>query len=535
MRSNPIIAEMKIGLNPLMFRWSGKLPGLRRGFEMRILGAFCILVAFPVVLPESDLNAGTERLVILHTNDIHDHVRASPAGGGLPYVSSYVKQVREKEPAVLLLDAGDVGEKGDYVGMKTRGAITWEAMGQIGYDGVVVGNHDFDPLSIEELRLRERLLGEPILCLNILGRDGNPLFKASRIFEVGELKVGVIGMIVPRKPELGGLNLLESGNALQREAKRLRPLVSLVVALCHDSVEVCAEWSRMAPEVSVFISGHSHDVLRKPYVVQETGGLIVQAGYNVEWVGRLELEIDRESGEIMTYDGRVVPMEPGIVQPDEAMVDWVRKRESALAPEATEWVFDNPSPIGKLGVAQLAAESLRVAAGADIGFCHPDAVIRSDLPTGSVDFNTLFLTGGFYGHTTVVAELSGIEIEAYIHALSAWEREQPVVSGFRVIRETTHRGAVIRHTDLDPSKTYRVAMPEVEWERRILRMIGKAIAAFPDNPLAAREFNASVVEPTFTRSMISYIRQVIKEGDTVADKIEQLAAGSGLGVSPGVR
>lgn len=47
------------------------------------------------------LPAKATRLVILHTNDVHDHVRPGYDGaGGLPYVSGYIRQVRAVEPAV---------------------------------------------------------------------------------------------------------------------------------------------------------------------------------------------------------------------------------------------------------------------------------------------------------------------------------------------------------------------------------------------------------------------------------------------------
>ena len=55
-------------------------------------------------------------LLILHTNDLHDHVRQDyDDAGGLAYVAGYVDSVRAERGDVLLLDAGDVMEKGDLV------------------------------------------------------------------------------------------------------------------------------------------------------------------------------------------------------------------------------------------------------------------------------------------------------------------------------------------------------------------------------------------------------------------------------------
>lgn len=52
-------------------------------------------------------------LTVLHTNDHHGHVLKfydypAPDNGGLPARATYVKQVRQEVPNLLVLDAGDV-------------------------------------------------------------------------------------------------------------------------------------------------------------------------------------------------------------------------------------------------------------------------------------------------------------------------------------------------------------------------------------------------------------------------------------------
>jgi 2',3'-cyclic-nucleotide 2'-phosphodiesterase (5'-nucleotidase family) len=60
-----------------------------------------------VLVAASAVSGQAARLLILHTNDLHDHVRAGEIRlGGLPYVSGYVKQVRARRSDVLLVDAG---------------------------------------------------------------------------------------------------------------------------------------------------------------------------------------------------------------------------------------------------------------------------------------------------------------------------------------------------------------------------------------------------------------------------------------------
>lgn len=219
--------------------------------------------------------ADTARLLILHTNDLHDHARPGDGGhGGLPYVSGYIRQVRAERKDVLVLDAGDVTEKGDMVAFKSGETLMWELLRRIGYDAVTPGNHDEDA-GRDGLHRYEKILGQPLLNLNLVRADGTPEYTPSRIVEVAGLRVGIIGLIVPRK-ELG-LAFEESGRALAIEAQRLKREVHLVIALCHEGSRNCAAWSKQAPAVDVFVSGHTHEPLAKPAVAPETNAIIRRA------------------------------------------------------------------------------------------------------------------------------------------------------------------------------------------------------------------------------------------------------------------
>jgi 2',3'-cyclic-nucleotide 2'-phosphodiesterase (5'-nucleotidase family) len=466
--------------------------------------------------------ASSARLVILHTNDLHDRVRAGDQGqGGLPYVSGYIRQVRAERSDVLALDAGDVAEKGDLVAFRTHSVLTYEALGRIGYDAVTIGNHDHESTDYTWLHRYEQAMGRPFVCLNLLDRSGAPAFAPSRIVERNGLKVGIIGLIVPRQEQC--LDHAESGRALAREAVRLRAAgVHLVIALCHEGTHRCTEWARAAPEVQVFVSGHTHEVLAAPVVVPETGALIVQAGCYARFVGRLELEVDLATRKIVRSAGALVPMQHDRVPVDGTLLALVREREQALAPEATEPVFANPAEVGGAALARLAAEGLRRATGADAAFCHPYQVIRDTLPPGKIDVNALFRTGGQRGHENVLVELTGTQIEAYMNALLSVQKEPPEWTGFRVTAVTAAGGEQYR-VELEPQQRYRVVMPRIEWETRFLRLANRMREQNPRHPLATHPGATTPVEATFTSALRAYINVLLVEGDTVQARAEQLA------------
>lgn len=465
-------------------------------------------------------------LVILHTNDIHDHVRPGDGGrGGLPYVAGYVQAVRDAEPAVLLVDAGDVTEKGDLVAFRRRGRMTYEMMRRMNYDAVTIGNHDFDDVTLADIKEFEEALGQPLLNLNIRRPDGRGQFQPSRIVERGDLRIGMIGMIVPRSAERGGLDAAASGQALSREAQRLRSLgAQLIVAVCHESVDGCAAWAKHAPEVHVFVSGHSHEELGAPRVEPETGALIVQAGHYAEWVGRLEIEFDPQALRIVNHRGRLVPMDHDAIGPDAPMLEWVLEQEREFAPEAKELVFNNPAYMDGFSLARIAADGLRRLAGADIGFCHPYQIIRDELPAGPVDVNKIFKTGGQRGRECIMVELSGTEIERYINLLYIRQGEPPEWSGFRGGKagDAPH---VSYRTDLDPWRRYQVVMPKLEWETRYLKLARKAEKEFPEHANAAEAAIVAPVDLDFTEAVVSSIRRTLQAGGTAQGLADAIARG----------
>lgn len=496
--------------------------------SLRFSPVWRLLLVGALLLPSClvlRLGAGeTTRLLILHTNDHHDHLRAGPGGvGGLPYVSGFIRSVRTQHPDVLLLDAGDVTEKGDLVGFRTQGIMTFEAMRRIGYDAVTPGNHDFDDLPLSQLRAFERALGQPLVCLNVRGPGDAPLFAGSRLFVKAGLHVGVIGLLTPRPTELGGLDFAASGRALAAESARLRALgAHVVIALCHESESKCAQWSRAAPDVQVFVSGHSHRVLNEPMIVPETGAIIVQAGSYARWVGWLELEVDPASQRIVSHSGRLVPMTHREVPVDAEMLAWVKEREQELAPEADDFVIENPTEVDAFAVATLGAEALRIAGGAEVAFCHRHQIIRNILPVGPLDVNDVFKAGGQRGAVIVEARLTGAQIAAYADALEQIQREPPSWAGFRRWR-TTEGAAGVTRTDLDPGRTYRVVMAQLEWDTRFLRLAGRRAATDPRDVLGSAARTAvRTIDVSFTDAVVAYLRAIGNAGETPAARIAAL-------------
>ena len=475
--------------------------------------------------PMAGAAAELRTLLILHTNDLHDHLRPGYDGlGGMPYVAGYVRQVRAERNDVLLLDAGDVMEKGDMVAFLTQSRLMYEAMSRIGYDATTVGNHDL-AYGVDHLRKCAALAADmALLCLNYLRPDGTRHFDASRVFMVNDVRVGVIGMTIPKGGEL--MTPETAGDALQEEAVHLKEDAHLVVALCHFSTRECAAMSARAPAVDVFIAGHSHEITRDPIRLENTGALVTQAGYYARYVGRLELVVDLDARRIADAKGQIVDMRHDAVPCDEALLAWVREQEAAIAPDASRIVARADRSLNGKAAAILAAAALRRQTGADIAFCHPGQIIRSGLPAGELDVNAFFRTGGQRGKKIVAVTLTGRQIEAYLGGLVTWRYGNTEWSGFHAtLRRGPDGNGWSAQTDLESDRAYRVVMPELEWRTRYHKVFERIVRA--GGATAADLPKPSPLDITFTEAVTAYLEEVL-DGDAPLDAhVRALAQGIG--------
>lgn len=94
------------------------------------------------------------KLTILHTNDIHSRFEETTAFGGQCFArdriagkcyggvarrATIIKQIRQKEKNVILLDAGDA-MTGTLWYDVYKGNVTWTMMNELNYDAMV-GRH----------------------------------------------------------------------------------------------------------------------------------------------------------------------------------------------------------------------------------------------------------------------------------------------------------------------------------------------------------------------------------------------------------
>jgi len=409
-----------------------------------------------------------DTVVILYTNDLHGRLKPNRTGvGGMAYVSGYVQLVRQERPDVLLLDGGDVCEKGDMLEVFTKGEAMYRAMSTVGYDAGAPGNHDF-VYGLDQLLANGKVGGFPLVCANVVKTDTRgPLFDPYVEMDVDGVRVGVIGGTISYGAREGRETLDVPGLAavMKRYVAELEPRVQLIVAVVHLGSRDGRQLSALVDGLDVIVTGHTHEVLAEPIIAEEGGAIIVQAGQYATHVGRLELKIDMATEAILEHRGRLVELGHDTHAPDEKLASDIATWNKDTCPEADELIGTAPETLASRGgltpFGEWTAQALRFKSGADVALLDTD-IFREKLYAGPVTLDDLFRTLVPGNRREVrLLNVTGAELLTILrHRVQDLDQRDHIV-GVAIDVKQTEAGKAVEGSDVDPERTYRVAVPRM--------------------------------------------------------------------------
>jgi 5'-nucleotidase len=268
--------------------------------------------------------SGVERLLILHTNDIHSRVEpfsdTDPkyAGkGGLNRIAAYVKKLRETEPELLMFDSGDFSQGTPYFNF-FKDEVVLRLMSEIGYNASTIGNHEFDN-GVSELAKGLVFANFPIVSSNYDFSETplSGIIKKHLILERKRIRVGIYGLGI----ELSGLvDKLKSGKTIwhdpvetalaQESYLKNEEKCDLIICLSHLGYEYAHDkisdikLAEKTHFTDLILGGHTHTFLDKPieYSNADNKKIIVnQAGFAALMVGQLEFHFELQKRSIFNF------------------------------------------------------------------------------------------------------------------------------------------------------------------------------------------------------------------------------------------
>lgn len=221
----------------------------------------------------------TQELILLHTNDHHGAILPSNGLGGLAEIGSVIKGIKDVNPNVILVDAGDINTGSALSNMfKAKPDIL--AYNIMGYDAVVFGNHEFDR-TLEELKKQISIAKFPFVSSNIINKDSSFLGGNRYIVKkYGDIKVGIFGITtahtkVVANPDTSLIFLDEIASAGKViDILRGKEKVDIVIALTHlgdikesKTSPTSKELAAAVKGIDIIVDGHSHTYMEKPLKV----------------------------------------------------------------------------------------------------------------------------------------------------------------------------------------------------------------------------------------------------------------------------
>ncbi len=392
----------------------------------RVVFIILLLVALLAVT-----NVQGRELRILYVNDFHGFasggkvLSSGKAEGGIARLAGLADRLRREKPS-LFLSAGDMIQ-GDNWANLFFGKPVVEVMNLMGFDAMVLGNHEFD----FGTRVLEDLIRDaqfPVLAGNVEGLKG---LKPYIVKEVNGLKVAIIGVVTEdtgiytNPKNVKGVMFLSQGASVLKWLDELKNKTDLVLVLSHIGYGADMELARNVKGIDVIVGGHSHTRLETPVRVGKT--VIVQAWEYGRVLGVLDLDI--EDGQVIEVSGRLEPIEEWLPE-NGAVGSVVEVYRRKIEGRMNEVIGETSADLDGSGVrteetnlGDLVADIIRESSGSDVAILNGGS-IRRDIGKGIIRLGDIYSTLPFDSYVVSVA-LSGRElIQVLEHGVSAVEEKE---------------------------------------------------------------------------------------------------------------
>ncbi len=254
-----------------------------------------------------------DRLTILHTNDTHSQVEPLEEGkrdefcGGYTRRMGLIAQERKADPNLLVFDAGDFCQGTPYFNFY-HGRIEIDAMNRMGYDAVMLGNHEFDN-GVDTLATILQGAQFPVVCANydVKGSVLEGLVLPYTVIRRQNVRIGVFGIGIDpagliAERNFAPLQYLDPIATAQDVANTLKNKEKCDVIVClshqgtHPSTEgklSDVELAQATRNIDIIIGAHTHKTLTNVYIPNLDGDsvFLAQMGKSGARIGKIQVEI----------------------------------------------------------------------------------------------------------------------------------------------------------------------------------------------------------------------------------------------------
>ena len=366
---------------------------------------------------------------LYNLNDFHGAVEHNVSNKelGINRLAGYFQSKLAVNPNSVFLSSGDMWQ-GSADSNITRGRLVVDAMNQIGFSAMAIGNHEFD-WTDEYLFLNQTRSDFPLLGINIMAKATNQraaFADASIMIERSGIQIGIIGTIGASLEStiltsaVAAYDFIPYTNLVKDESQRLKNLgADLIVLLNHDgTVE-----SGVMPYVDAVFNGHTHrrevfHVGGKPvYQGQAYGQAISHVRFVFNTANMIPSFIQNESG-VYTYDYLIssnqFPQEDLNMKVlyEEYLINEINDVKNEEIGQA-DGAFSRQQ-LGKFAVNEMLRFAQTVKQDVVASF-HNSGGVRSTIDQGPVTYGELYKAFPFDNELMIV-EVTGSQLSWWLSA-----------------------------------------------------------------------------------------------------------------------
>lgn len=448
---------------------------MTRRHAFRVLGAPAALAA---TAPVAKAQTPPASFTLLLVNDIYK-MSDDKGKGGFARAAGIAKAERARGVPVLFCHAGDCYSPSLMSGFD-QGAHIVAMQNKMGIDVFVPGNHEFDFGKENYLKLAAAQT-YPTFAANLRDAAGNPLpgHKDSQIFELGGIKVGVIGTTFDPTPQLsnpGDLKFSSTMEALRREARKLKGEgADILVAVVHADRAMDYEIVR-SRVVDILLTGHDHDLA----IAYDGKVVMVESNEEGNYVTAIDIAA-KASGEGANRKVEWTPAfrvnDSRAATPDPEVAAIVKGYETELSKELDIEIGTLGTPLDsrtgvirtqETAIGNLIADAIKAATGAQLAITNAGGIrANKQYPAGHKLTRRDVLSELPFGNATSMVEITGKDVK---DAIENGLRDAPQGSGrFPVVSGLTFEADLkqpqgsrvtsvkVDGKEIDPAGKYTVA------------------------------------------------------------------------------
>lgn len=323
---------------------------------IRVIASILFLLVMSVLLQGTEVSAAEteQELTILFSHDVHSFLMPKDDGTGEKYglarMKTLIQERRKENDICILVDAGDFSMGTLYQTLFSKEAVELVMLGEMGYDAVTLGNHEFDYresgltkmlyAALDREQQEENLVLPKLLLSNLdwsknTTEDNLELKKAWDTYGASEytiverngVRIGIFGIFGKDSAEDAPQSGLLFADQIQSAKNMVQKLqdenADVILCLSHSGTwpdpkksedELLAE---AVPEIDVIVSAHTHTILEEPIVHGST--YIVSCGSYAHYLGELDLRRTADGRYEMT--GYTLHPLTGDIVPDEQVTE----------------------------------------------------------------------------------------------------------------------------------------------------------------------------------------------------------------------